>query len=872
MNLIKSNLTGLLVMFAALCPNMTMAESADAVSFGYVEKELKITGDGRNEIYLIGLYSFDLPALREKLKSFYSNEQQYLVPHKLFIARHKREPKGRDWWFAVKYKLNEVAKCGYMEDTTNYIDGNNGMIPKIRNLRSEFLNGMELSQYRYNQTDDNPLAQSEEITALLENRFNVKKYGSGWPAGVAENSEYSSKEEIVTALFEGCNEGEFIALSDLRAELLELSASDTGESSASPSEKDDDDPSKNSSTESAQMSTILNELKEMKKEVQEKLDAINNKIESQSPKLKKTPEENLGGDGGLGTDPPKDSQGLLAWLSWTNALIVLLIIIIVATGYWLYRKVRRMNAHSNLGKINADEFKEQIVNAQMEQTQVWDKKLDYIDKRLINLTSLVNKGPSNEKPTDTRQQPKSPASPIVQEILINKKLDKIEQQLKNFASPFDQEAWLKRQTEIDEKLAELAHLVNKDEAAALLKAYTGHLERWLKQQIKQSIARGKIYNDKLEKLQSVTGDYGLPENGTYDECNSEYKRCYEHLSDSMQENRHATLPDRGISWMMGLLDEYFKSAHNLMLMLPRVTESGYQRELELTLEMERQQEEAATAREQQQKEADAAREEQQKEAEAEHERQEQRYQRLEDQIGDLKKTNVQIYRQGGLRVKENEERVSGRLAELGHLYTERGTVLQYARAIDALRKRLRESESTDASFFRAVKLDVLLERLNQFDEFHRFYEIDELSEFLIGHWQDYIQLIFRACLLLKSYFQLDPRHSILLDLNLARSAAAKLLDEHGLIPDDFELPAPSDRFERKFEVTVHGEIPADLVSHAGFKDKVQALRKSGVHKVACYVSRWGLSSQDEALKNNDLPRTCLKSLEKSDVVVQGWGG
>ena len=860
MNLIKSNLTGLLMMFAALCPNMTMAESG-GVSFDYVEKDFQIAGSPDSETHKIGLYSFDLSALS-------SSEQKYSHPHKLIIAQRNNE---WGWWLAVKYKRQDAALCGYIEKPVYYTK----MTSIINNSGLQFLIGLKLEEYGKKKGEEKPLADKGPgaIFEKLKDKLGEKKPDSSWPDNVSEYTEFPSKQALVTALFEDCNKDELILLSDLQEKLESFVSQDN----------DNNVPESGAITKTSNrtaerritlgmedtISKAKSAIENMQNQVidaKEKSDSAINDMKMQVKAVKDQANKTIGE---MKDQAPKPKEW---WFYGLAALIVLLIIIIVATGYWLYRKVTRMNTHSNLGKINADEFKKQIVDAQKEQTQVWDKKLNNIDIRLTNLTSLVGKEPSNEKPTDTRQQPKSPASPIFQEILNNKKLDEIEQQLKDFASPVDQKAWLKRQTEIDEKLAELAHLVNKDEPAALLKAYTGELECWLKQQIKQSIARGKIYNDELEKLRPPTGDYGLPENGIYDECNSNYKRCYENLSDSMQENRHATLPDRGISWMMGLLDEYFKSAHNLMLMLPRVTESGYQRERELTHKMESQQEEAATAREQQQKEAEAARKQQQKKAEAEHERQEQRYQRLEDQIGDLKKTNVQIYRQGGLRVKEDEERVSGRLAELGHLYTERGTVLQYARAIDVLRKRLRESESTDASFFRAVKLDVLLERLNQFDEFHIFYERDELSEFLIGHWQGYIQFIFRACLLLKSYFQLDPRHSILLDLNLARSAAAKLLDEHGLIPDDFELPAPSERFERKFEVTVHGEIPADLVSHAGFKDKVQALRKSGAHKVACYVSRWGLSSQDEALKNNDLPRTCLKSLEKSDVVVQGWGG
>ncbi len=359
------------MMFAALCPNMAMAESADAVSFGYVEKELKIIGGGRNEKYLIGLYSFDSPALREKLKSFYSNEQQYLVPHKLFIAQHKREEKKRgdkDWWFAVKYELNGVARCGYMEDTDFYTK----MTSIISNLNSKFLNDLALSKYKSDNKDDNPLAQSEEMTALLENRFNVKRDSSGWPDSVDANSEYSSKKEIVTALFEDCNENEFIdlkdeqGLSDLQEELLTL-ASQPGDSYHEVSSYFSDESiqlreilsklekmmeaAQNPLSETAQISQEAKPAQIMQEDVLEKVMEAVEQAEASVIKANaairaadlaiqqmKRRVETAKSESTSTRDPAQALQASLKWFKWLAALMTLLIIVFAASGFWFYRQ------------------------------------------------------------------------------------------------------------------------------------------------------------------------------------------------------------------------------------------------------------------------------------------------------------------------------------------------------------------------------------------------------------------------------------------------------------------------------------------------------------------------------------------------------
>ena len=262
-----------------------------------------------------------------------------------------------------------------------------------------------------------------------------------------------------------------------------------------------------------------------------------------------------------------------------------------------------------------------------------------------------------------------------------------------------------------------------------------------------------------------------------------------------------------------------------------------------------------------------------KHAEAGQEQERKRFLKLEDQVDDLKKKSARIYQKGGLKLSDEESQnlTSERLAELGSLYSKRPTVQQYGLAMDALKNRLGDPALADEPFFKAVGLNVLQAKLSKIHHFREFYETDEFSAYLVGHWKDNIQLIFRACLLLESYFQLDMQNPVLIDLQQAQTAARKLLAEHGLIHDDFQLPVPSHELERKFEVTVHGDIPADLANHAGFKDKVQALRRSGAHKVVCYVSRWGLSAQAGATYTGDLPGTVLKSLERLDPVVRGWG-
>ena len=373
-----------------------------------------------------------------------------------------------------------------------------------------------------------------------------------------------------------------------------------------------------------------------------------------------------------------------------------------------------------------------------------------------------------------------------------------------------------------------ASSVDKDESGGQSSEITKKLKDLLDGQIKNSIQYGEKYDQEVKNY-----EYTLEYKYKLKDRNNTYKRCCANLR-SLYKDTSKPMDTRQ---MIESLGHYSDSAHDLILKLLDAFKSEHEEQAE----------------------------------------KKKRYQDLENQIKELKKTNVQIYQQGGLLKPgdgENEQLEAGVLAELVNLYSKRPMVQQYALAINSLKESLNNSASTDEPFFKAIGLDVLLKKLNGIDDFRIFYEADdesnELSKSLIGHWKDYIQRIFCACLLLKSYFQLDPRdRPILLDLELARSAAAKLLEEHGLSPDYFELPVAGDKVEHKFDISVHGEIPADLVEHDGFRDKVDALRDSGVHKVVCYVDKWGLNSQKKELKDDlTMLKTTLKYLESLD--KQNW--
>ena len=369
----------------------------------------------------------------------------------------------------------------------------------------------------------------------------------------------------------------------------------------------------------------------------------------------------------------------------------------------------------------------------------------------------------------------------------------------------------------DERMALNYQNTDAEQANTLSEKLTAHIEQQFQDQSEESIARGKEYNDKLEKLrldmQTQLKDAKAGQEQAMESLLPAIQRTHQQFKSFIRQN------------------EQFEQLR-----------LDYEDEKSNRLDIQKQLEDAKADQKQER-----------------------------ERFDDFKKNSVRIYQQGGLKLsdEESENLTSERLAELGSWYRKNPTVQQYGLAINELKNSLGDPALTDESFFKAVGLNVLKGRLNQIESFLEFYQSDDLSKFLRGHWRENIQLIFRACLLLESYFQLGKK-PVLFDLQLARDAAEKLLWEHGLIPDDFQLPVPSHELERKFEVTVHGDIPVDLAAHAGFKDKVQALRRSGAHKVVCYVKRWGLSARADSPYTHDLPGTVLKSLER-DSVVQGWG-
>ena len=421
----------------------------------------------------------------------------------------------------------------------------------------------------------------------------------------------------------------------------------------------------------------------------------------------------------------------------------------------------------------------------------------------------------------------------VETLVINKK---IYRKLKKAPIGNNERMALNYQNTDAEQANTLLSTVQTTQKAASEKL-TAHIEQQFQDQSEESIARGKEYNDKLETLR-------LDMQKQLKDAKADQKQAMATLLSAVETAQKAALAKLNCidQQIQNFISEN-KEHEQLRL--------KYDKEKDSRLNMEKQLEHAKAGQKQERE----------------------RFLRLKDQVDNLKKISVRIYQQGGLKLsdEESENLTLKRLAELASWYRKNLTVRQYGLAINALKESLGDSALTDESFFKAVGLNKLKEELNQIKSFLEFYESDDLSEFLLGHWREYIKLIFSACLLLESYFQLDMQNPVLIDLQLARNVATKLLWEHGLIPDDFQLPVPSYEFERKFEVTVHGDIPADLAAHAGFKDKVQALRRSGAHKVVCYVIKWGLSAQAGAPYTHDLPGTVLKSLERLDPVVQGWG-
>ena len=507
----------------------------------------------------------------------------------------------------------------------------------------------------------------------------------------------------------------------------------------------------------------------------------------------------------LGSDGAQEQKPY--WLKWLflGTLIVLLIIAVIVIGFLFYRKVTRLfDKLSNLEETYRNFDK--LAN-NLEHT--------YWDYKRIDLGNVKN-DMADVRTAQLEQQASLDS--------IDSKIDEVKKLAKLTADFSD----------------------NYSKSQEQSRALDGELMGWFKKQIEESLKAGKEYANLKIDLESVTGE-NLTK-GTNEQIN--YYRSYKNigeLSSSMQNSCSTTGRDANLSQTMQLLMDHFKHMHSFILMLLCSTRNSYakQKENKETLTQEKDK------------------------IDKNFQALKSNFQALKSQAANLKKVNQQIYRQGGLHLSEEENNniTLEKLVELGNLYSEHQAIQQYVLAMNALKDRLSSPSSTKEPFFRAVELDVLIDKLNGISNFRKFYERDELSDILIGHWKQYIRLIFRACLLINSYFKLDRHHPILIDLKLAKSAAEKLLKEHDLIPDYFELPVASDKIEGEFQIAAYNNIPSDLADYDGFKNKVQDLHRSGVDKAVCYVNEWGLSSQKSELCID----TVLASLERSNRIVQDWG-
>ena len=693
-------------------------------------------------------------------------QRQHFIPYAFLFSQKEDHT---DWWFAVKYTIGNTNICSHSYN----VNGNNsygGVVDQANKL--EFFLNLALDK------TGNPFdtEDKDKIIQTLSKKFEKKtkdshESSSAQPQGI---------EAVLTRLFDGCSE--FLALDELAGENIEkLAAGKKNEERIGALEKENDRLEEDLKNKEAKLGDAETE----KRDLQEQLDKAKAEIEKVKGELEKAISDS-------------NDKTPLDWKNWlqTEALNGLLIIVIVVFGFLFFQnlakrfddKIESYNNKKNKSHLND---MQQILNSAIRNFKV---QQNVIPKSIINPVDQDKSGKQLKPPieTDTKQAK-----------TLSKKLDDMDQQLKRFISQY--------------------------KSGEPFKTDFNNLTHQFQDQLKDLIARGKEYNDKLEKLRR---DMLKKINDT----KAGQEQAMKNLLPDIQMTQNEASKK-----LAAHMDQQFNIYINQDKQLEQLR-LDYENVKGSRLDMQTQLEDAKASQEQERE----------------------RFLRLKDQ-------SVRIYQQGGLKLsdEESENLTSERLEELNSCYSNNPMVRQYGQAINELKNSLSDPALTDESFFKAVELNVLKERLNRIESFLGFYESGDLSEFLLGHWHDNIQLIFRACLLLKSYFQLD-KNPVLLDLQLARAAAEKLLWEHGLIPDDFQLPVPSHELERKFEVTVHGDIPADLKAHAGFEDEVRARLRSGAHKVVCYVKRWGLSARADFPYTHDLPGTVLKSLERLDPVVRGW--
>jgi hypothetical protein len=163
----------------------------------------------------------------------------------------------------------------------------------------------------------------------------------------------------------------------------------------------------------------------------------------------------------------------------------------------------------------------------------------------------------------------------------------------------------------------------------------------------------------------------------------------------------------------------------------------------------------------------------------------------------------------------------------------------YVRRLRGLRDYLAAAETADLPHFAACGLPRVCERLGQKSSFMSFWKSDTPSDAMVGQWNDYLQHIYRASLLLDSYWS-DGNTELRDHLRQCLDTIALALRLQGVQPHHLELPVErtwvQERVTRVSEARDQAFDPL-LEADPQFRERIKAVSEQ--RPIYCDVARWG---------------------------------
>ncbi|WP_133510182.1 hypothetical protein [Candidatus Thiosymbion oneisti] len=170
----------------------------------------------------------------------------------------------------------------------------------------------------------------------------------------------------------------------------------------------------------------------------------------------------------------------------------------------------------------------------------------------------------------------------------------------------------------------------------------------------------------------------------------------------------------------------------------------------------------------------------------------------------------------------------------------RSELMGYVRSLTALRDYLETSRIQGLPYFRPAGLTKLLNKLREKKNFKTLYTSETPKEALQGQWHETLQLLYRALLLIKTYWPEGADKELMLRLRQAQATATILLERYGIAPHVLRLPVDWQWIEERrdwVEETRGSTIDQALELDQAFRDQIRP--SSSKEATFCDIATWG---------------------------------